>query len=88
MRLRWPSPDPGLGMAVEVTGGDPRDVGDVMVISQRLAREGFAPEDAPPPFDQIEPGRSHGNEGVLDAGMGLQPLPDGATGVTGEVIGN
>ena len=88
MRLGRASPDPGFGVAIEVLGGDPGHVGNVVIIGQRLSREGFAPEDAPPALNQIEPGRSHRNEGVLDARMGFQPLPDGATGVAGEVIGN
>jgi hypothetical protein len=62
--------------------------GNIVLIGQRLPSERLAPEDAPPPLDQIEPGRSHRDEGVLDAGMGRKPLPDRATAVTGEVIGH
>jgi hypothetical protein len=88
MRLGWASPDPGLGMTIEVLGGDTGDEGNIVLISQRLPREGLAPEDAPPSLDQIEPRGTHRNKGVLDARMGFEPLPDGTTGVAGQVIGN
>lgn len=54
-------------MAVELGGRDAGDVGDVVVIGQRLAGEGFAAEDPPPAFNQIEPRRANGKEGVGDA---------------------
>ena len=88
MGLGRPSPDPGFGMAIEVLGGDPGHEGNVVIIGQRLSRKGFAPEDPPPALNEIEPRRSHRNEGVLDAGMGFEPLPDRPAGVAGEVIGN
>src|SRR5260370_28299999 len=85
---RWASPDPGCGMAVELSGGDTRDVGDVVGVGQRRAGEGCAPKNAPPACDQIEPGGASGNEGVVDPRVGGQPVPDGTTGVAGQVIGN
>jgi hypothetical protein len=84
----WATPDPGVGMAIEMLGGDPRHEGNVMIIGQRLPREGFAPEDAPPAFNEIEPGRSYRNEGMLDPRMGFEPLSDRTTGVAGQVISN
>jgi hypothetical protein len=75
-------------MAIEVLGRDPGHEGNVVVIGQRLSGKSFAPEDPPPPFNQIQPRRSDRNESVLDAGMGFQPLPDGTAGVAGEVVGN
>jgi hypothetical protein len=88
MGLGWASPDPGLGMAIEMLRGNTGDVGDIVVIGQRLSGKGFAPKDPPPAFNQVQPGRSHRNEGVLDAGMNVEPLPDGSTGVAGEIVGN
>lgn len=86
MRLGRPPPDPGVGVAIEVLGSGPSDEGDVMVIGQRLPGERCAPEDPPPARNQIEPGRAHWNEGLLDTGMRLQPLPDGTTGVARQVV--
>ena len=78
----------GLAWRLRCCGRDSGHVGNVMIIGQRLSGEGFAPEDPPPALNQIQPRRSYRNEGVLDAGMGFQPLPDGTTGVAGEVVGN
>jgi len=68
----WTPPDPGFRMAIEVGGGDAGDVGDVVVVGQRLTGEGLAAEEAPassPAFHQVEPGSPDGNEGVVDAWM-------------------
>jgi hypothetical protein len=64
-------------MATRVLCGDPRHGGNIVVIGQGLSSKGFAPEDAPPTFNQVEPYGSHRNEGMLDAGMGFEPFPDG-----------
>ena len=88
MGLGWASPDPGFGLAIEMLGGDPGAERNIAVISQGLSGKGFTPEDAPPSLNHIQPRRSDRNEGVLDAGMGFQPLPDRPTGMTGEVVGN
>jgi hypothetical protein len=88
MGLGWASPDPGCSMTIQVLGGDPGDIGNVVVIGQGLPGKGVAPEDAPPALNQIQPSRSHRDEGMLDPGMSIQPLPDRTTGVAGEVVGN
>ena len=88
MGTRRTPPDPGCGMAVELGSGDAGDVGDVVGVGHRRAGEGFAPEQAPPPFDQVQPGGADRNEGVLDPRVGGQPVPDGTAGVAGQVIGN
>ena len=36
MGLGWLPPDPRLSVTIEMIGGDPRDVRDVMIIGQRL----------------------------------------------------
>ena len=79
---------PRLRIAVEVIGRDTGHVGNVAVIGQRLSGEGFAPKDPPPALDEIEPGGADRDGGVVDAGMGGQPLADGATTVAGEIIGD
>ena len=75
-------------MAVEVSGSHAGGVGDVIGISHCYPGEGCTPEEAPPPFDEIEPGGPRGDEGVVETRMLSQPVPDGTTGVAGEVVGN
>ena len=84
----WASPDPGLGMTIEMVGGDLGDEGNVVIVSQRLPGEGFAAEESPPPLNEIQPGGSYRNEGVLDPGMQFQPVPDRTAGVAGQVVRN
>ena len=79
-------PRPRAGMAIELGRGDAGDIGDVVVIGEGLASEGFAAKDAPPAFDQVEPRGADGNEGVLDTRMRGQPVADRATAVAGEVV--
>src|SRR5258708_19657276 len=70
-----PPPEPGLGLAVELSsggGGDVRDVAGVGV-GHRHRGEGCAPEPSPPTFDEVQPRRPDGNEGVLDARVVRQP---------------
>jgi hypothetical protein len=80
------APNPGLGMAIELGGSDAGGVGDVVMVSQGLTGKCLAAEDAPPAFNEIEPGGSNRNEGVLDARMSFEPLPDRAAAVAGEII--
>jgi hypothetical protein len=61
-------------------------VGDVVGVGDRYSGEGFAPEEAPPAFDEVQPGSTHGDEGLLDARMRGQPVADGAAGVAGEMV--
>ena len=75
-------------MTVELGSGDARDVGDVVAVGQGLTGEGLAPEEAPPAFNQVEPGRPHGNQGVRDARVVGQPVADRSTQVAGEVVGD
>src|SRR5258708_19264839 len=80
------SPDPGTGMGIELTGGHPHGQGDLLPIGEALAGEGGATEQAPPAFDEVEPGRTHRDEGVPEAWVGGEPVADGAAQVTGEVV--
>jgi hypothetical protein len=63
-------------MTNEVQGGDTGYEHNIVIIGQRLPSEGFTPEDAPPSLNQIQPGGSHRNEGMLDPRMGLEPFPE------------
>src|SRR5258708_27066780 len=85
---RWPPPDPGAGVTVELSGGDAGGVGDVVGVGQRRTGEGFAPEKAPPALDEVEPGGADRNEGVLDPRLGSEPVTDGTTGAAGEAVGD
>ena len=69
-------------MAIELGGGGTRDVRDIVSVRQELVGEGFATEDLPPPCDQIQPGGSDRDDGVLDAG-GRPAMPEWDTAVAG-----
>ncbi|SRR5258708_9792686 len=75
-------------MAVELGGGDAGDGGDIVGVGEGCASEGCAAEEAPPPFDEVEPRRPHGNERVLDARVVRQPGADRATEMAGEMVGD
>ena len=81
-----PSPDPGLGTAVELTGGEVSGGLNLRMIREALAGEGIPPEEAPPAFDEVQPAGAGGNGVLMDTGMGGEPLPDGTTGVAGQVV--
>src|SRR5258708_7432111 len=57
-----------------------------MMSGELLACESFAPKDAPPPFDQIEPGGTHRNGDRVHPRVRGEPVLDGATRVTREII--
>src|SRR5215472_7531689 len=83
-----PSPDPGPGAVVELGGGHPGGVGDLVGAGEVLPGQRLAPEDPPPGFLQVEPAGALGDEGVPDAGMVFQPGPGALAVVAGEVIGD
>jgi hypothetical protein len=85
---RWASPDPGFGVAVELSRGDGGDIRDVSGVGDRHAREGFTPEEAPPALDKVEPGGARWDEGVLETRVSGQPVPDRTTAVAREIVGN
>ncbi len=78
----WAAPDPGTGAGIELVCGETCGHGQVMVIGEVLAREGFAPKDPPPPFNQIEPGGAHRKGDWVHAWVRGEPVLDRATGVT------
>src|SRR6185437_7107119 len=63
-----PSPDPGPGAGVELGGGDPGGVGDLIGVGEGLPGQRLPPEDPPPAFLEIQPAGALGDEGVPDAG--------------------
>src|SRR5215468_8485658 len=63
------SPDPGTGVGVELGGGDPGGVGDLVGVGEGLPGQRLAPEDPPPAFLHVQPAGAFGDEGVADAGM-------------------
>src|SRR6266566_6694724 len=64
-----PSPDPGPGSGVELGGGHPGGVPDLIGVGEGLPGQRLAPEEPPPAFLQVEPAGALGDEGVPDAGM-------------------
>jgi hypothetical protein len=75
-------------MAVELSSGDAGGRGDIVGVGEGCAGERLAAEEAPPAFDEVQPGRPHGNEGVLDARMVRQSVADRATEMAGEMVGD
>jgi len=49
------SPDPGPGAGVELGGGRPGGMGDLMGVGEGLPGQRLAPEDPPPAFLQVQP---------------------------------
>src|SRR5258705_8184921 len=85
--LGW-SPDGGPGAGVELGGGLPGGVGDLVGVGEVLSGQGLAPEDPPPALLQVRPAGALGDEGVPDAGMVFQPGPGGLAVVAGQVTGD
>lgn len=88
MGPRTTSPDPGLGVTVELLGGERGCLLDLFGISKALVRKGGSPEEAPPPFLQVQPTGALGDEHLVDPGMRGQPLLNRRTLMTGEVVGD
>src|ERR1700746_1342340 len=83
-----PSPDPGPGAGVELGGGHPGGVGDLVGVGEVLPGQRVAPEDPPPAFLHVQPAGALGDERVPDPGMILQPGPGALAVVAGQVIGD
>src|SRR5262249_60295941 len=83
-----PPPYPGLGLGVELGGGDPGCVVDVVRICEALPGDGGPAEDPPPGFLQVQPAGTDRDEGVADARMPGEPVAGGVAVVAGQVIGD
>src|SRR5436190_22288658 len=70
-----PAPDPGPGAGVELGGGDPGGVGELVGVGEFLPGQRLAPEDPPPALLQVQPAGALGDEDVADAGIAVQPGP-------------
>lgn len=79
---------PGLGPGVELDGGDPGGVVDVVRIDEALPGEGVLAGDPPLGLLQVEPAGADRDESVLDAGMPGEPVAGGAAVVAGQVAGD
>jgi hypothetical protein len=86
--FRWTSPDPRLGSMIELRGGYPRRLLNLVRSSKALSGEGIAAEKAPPPLLQIEPARSCRNEDVMKSRMRFEPGARLQALVAREMIGN
>src|SRR5215471_18139219 len=82
------SPDPGPGAGVELGGGHPGGVGDLVGVGEVLPGQRLPPEDPPPAFLHVQPAGALGYEGVPDAGMVFQPGPGAPAVVAGQVAGD
>src|SRR5438094_237217 len=82
------SPDPGPGAGVELGGGDPGGIGDLVGAGEGLPGQRLPPEDPPPALLQVQPAGALGDERVPDAGMILRPGPGALAVVAGQVIGD
>ena len=83
-----PSPDPGPGAGVELGGGHPGGMRDLVGVSEGLPGQRLAPEDPPPAFLEVQPAGALGDEGVPDAGVVFQPGPGALAVVAGQVVGD
>ena len=88
MILGRPTPDPGLGSPIELSGRDASGLLNLIRVGKTLTRQSIAAEETPPALLQVEPARSGRDEDVMEAGMLFQPDARLEAIVTGEVIGN
>jgi len=55
MILGRTSPDPRVGSSVELSGGDPRGLLNLIRVGKALSSQSIAAEEAPPALLQVEP---------------------------------
>lgn len=84
----WAAPDPGMGATVELLSGHTGGEGDLCAIGEALTSIGRTAQEAPPALDQIQPSSAHRDENLTYPRVSGEPLADGATGVTREVVGD
>ena len=84
--LGQPSPDPGFGPQIELSGRDTGGLLDLLGIGKTLTSERITAEEAPPALLEIEPASPGGNKDVVDARMPLQPGAGLETVVAAKII--
>jgi hypothetical protein len=87
-RSGWAAPHPWFRFAIQLPGGDPRRLSDLVAVGEIHPGQRLPPEHTPPRLDEVQPRRSFRDERVLDPGMLLQPLSDQSTLVGLEVVGD
>ena len=84
--LGQPSPHPGFGSQIELSGRDSGGLLDLLGIGKALACQRITAEEAPPALLEIEPASPSGNEDVVDARMPLQPGAGLETAVAAQIV--
>ena len=85
--FRRATPHPRSGLPVQLPGGNPRSLIDLVAVGEVLSGQRLSPEQPPPDLDEIRPRRSLWDEDMLNPGMLLQPLSDHDTLVGLQVVG-
>ena len=88
MILGRSTPDPRVGSPVELSGGDPRGLLNLIRVSKTLPSQSIAPEKPPPSLLEIEPARPRWNEDVMKPRMALEPGARLQAIMTAQIIGN
>jgi hypothetical protein len=76
-------PNPGLGPSVELLGSDTSRAFNLQMVGKGLAGQGFAPEESPPTFLQVEPTGTFGDRHLMHTRRVVEPGPHLRTSVTG-----
>jgi hypothetical protein len=71
MRTARTTPDPRLGVLIQLLGGEYRDLLDLLSVDKGLTSERLAAKKTPPTFLQIEPTGPLGEKDLVNPGMGL-----------------
>ncbi|GAA2892260.1 hypothetical protein GCM10010517_56760 [Streptosporangium fragile] len=73
----WSAPDLGSGSAIELSGGQPGDFGDLIGVGEGLPGQSGLAEDPPPALLQVEPARADWDERMRDSRVLFQSLTGG-----------
>jgi hypothetical protein len=86
--LGRPTPDPGLGAPIELSGGDTGGLFNLIIVGKTLSGKRIAAEEAPPALLQVQPTGSFRNEDVMEPRMRSHPGTSLSTVVAGKVVGD
>ena len=84
--LERPTPNPGVGTSVELSGRDARGLLNLIRVGETLSSERIAAEEAPPAFLEVQPAGSFWDEDVMEPGMVSHPGACLSTVVAGKVV--